>query len=147
VQAQAPDLQITAPEDGSYVSGTIALKASVDPSDAVSTVEFFTDGTLTCTADRLPFECLWDAGPNVREHQIRAVATLKDGKRLVRNIRTRTAKFDENVNVEAVLVTAIVSDGDRFVKGLSRDQFRVFEDDAIQKLTHFAAEDIPLEGD
>ncbi len=144
-QARAPEITIVAPEEGAYVSGTIALRASVDPPKGVSAVEFYADGTLTCTVDRAPFECLWDAGPNVREHHIRAVARLADGSRVVRNVRTRTARFDDSADVEAVLVTAVVSDGDRFVKGLAENQFRVFEDERVQKLTHFAAENIPLE--
>ena len=141
-----PRVEIVSPADGSYVSGPIVLRAAVTPPDRpVARVQFFVDGVLTCTVEGVPFECEWDAGRTVDQHQVRAVATLADGSRAVRTIRTKAVKYDESVDVDAVLITAVVTDGQRFVKGLKREQFRVFEDNRPQILSHFAAENIPLE--
>ena len=109
-------------------------------------VTFYADGRSVCTVARPPFECNWDAGPGLREHVVRAVATLADGGKLVATSRTLSAGYVETVEVEIVQVTATVTDDEgRFVKGLARDQFRVKEDDVPQRLTAFAGENIPLE--
>jgi VWFA-related protein len=48
--------------------------------------------------------------------------------------------------VDVVQVTAVVTDGDgRFVRGLTQNDFKVFEDNRPQPITSFAAENIPLE--
>lgn len=149
VSAQVPAgdaLLITSPAEGSYVTGAVLLQVRAQQSASVRQVTFFADGRSVCTIAAPPYECNWDAGPGLREHVVRAVATLADGRRIVATSRTRTAGYTESVDVEIVQVTATVTDGDgRFVKGLTRDKFRVKEDGAAQKLTAFAGENIPLE--
>jgi Ca-activated chloride channel family protein len=149
IVAQVPPepLVITSPAEGSYVTGPVLLqaKAAAAPS-AVRSVTFYADGRMVCTVVRPPFECNWDAGEGLREHVVRAVATLTDGARLVATSRTQSAGYTESVEVEVVQVTATVTDdGGRFVKGLARDQFRVKEDGVLQRITAFAGENIPLE--
>lgn len=146
-QAPAPDpLAITSPADGSYVTGPVLLQVRAATPGAIRTVTFFADGRSVCTVARQPFECNWDAGEGLREHVVRAVATLADGSRLVATSRTRSAGYVEAVEVEVVQVTATVTDDEgRFVKGLARNQFRVKEDGVSQRLTAFAGENIPLE--
>ena len=115
-------------------------------STIVKSLSLFADGRLLCTLERPPFECSWDAGPKVVEHQLRVVVTLPDGQRIARSIRTRGVAYAENVDVDVVHITASVTDGGgHFVRGLPRDGFRVFEDGVRQTITHFAAENIPLE--
>lgn len=47
--------------------------------------------------------------------------------------------------VELINVTATVSDGNgRFVSGLRQEDFRVFEDDREQPITHFTSERVPV---
>ncbi len=149
VQVQAPQpepLAISSPAEGSYITGPVLLQARAKAPDTVRTVTFFADGRSVCTVARPPFECNWDAGTGLREHVVRAVATLADGGKLVATSRTRSAGYIEAVEVEVVQVTATVTDDEgRFVKGLARDQFRVKEDGVPQRLTAFAGENIPLE--
>ena len=58
----------------------------------------------------------------------------------------RNSGYTEKVDVEVVQVTATVVDNrGHYVKGLPREAFHVFEDDRAQQITHFAAEDVPLE--
>jgi Ca-activated chloride channel homolog len=107
---------------------------------------FFVDGRLVCTVSKPPFECEWDAGTAVSEHQIRVAATLSRGGRIVQTRRTKALGFTENVDVDVVQVTVTVSDSrGRFVRGLPQSIFHVAEDGRPQRITHFASEDISLE--
>ena len=150
VSAQAPDprpqLKILSPGEDSYVSGATLLRASIVPAEAASTVTFFVDGRQVCALTRPPFECEWDAGPAIGEHQVRAVATLTTGGRVVQTVRTKAVSVTEKVNVDVVQVTVTVTDGrGRFVRNLPRTAFHVLEDGKPQAITHFASEDVPLE--
>ncbi len=135
------------PEDGAFVSGPMTLSVRVEPpGSAVKSVSLFADGRLACTLERPPYECPWDAGPKVIEHLLRAVVVLPDGQRVARAVRTKGVAYAEAVDVDVVHITASVTDGGgHFVKGLPKAAFRVLEDDARMDITHFAAENIPLE--
>jgi Ca-activated chloride channel family protein len=148
--AQEAGLQIVSPPDGSYVSDRITLEARIMPPERraeVTDVTFYADAMLVCrTADAERPRCAWDAGATVRAHQIRVVATLKNGARLVATRRTREIDVNEAVRVQVVQLNALVSDrSGRFVSGLQPSQFRVLEDGKPQKILHFAAEEAPLE--
>jgi VWFA-related protein len=150
VSAQAPDsapqLKILSPGEDSYVSGPTLLRASIVPPEAAASVTFFVDGRQVCALTHPPFECEWDAGPALGEHQVRAVATLTAGGRAVQTVRTKAVSVTEKVNVDVVQVTVTVSDGrGRFVRNLPRTAFRVLEDGKPQGITHFTSEDVPLE--
>ena len=146
---QSATLQITSPAEGAYVNGAVRLAVAIAPPSAarqVQTVRWFADGRQVCAAEQPPFGCDWDAGDSLAEHQIRAVATLKDGRRLTDNVRTRAVEYAESVDVDVVQVTAVVTDeSGRFVPGLTARDFRVLDDNRPQKLTNFASENIPLE--
>ena len=93
-----------------------------------------------------PFECTWDAGAAILEHQIRVVANLAAAAASCGTIRTKGLGYAEKVDVDVVQVTATVVDGrGHYVKGLPQSVFHVFEDDRPQTITHFASEDVPLE--
>ncbi len=144
--AQEPEIRILSPGDDAFLSGPTLLRARLTPPTAAATVTFFVDGRQVCVLTREPFECDWDAGAAVSEHQVRAVASLVGGGRIVHTVRTKGLGYNEKVNVDVVQVTVTVSDGrGRFVAGLPQSAFHVFEDDRPQAITHFAAEDIPLE--
>src|SRR5215472_10066380 len=54
-------------------------------------------------------------------------------------------KSNIRVDTQLVLIPVTVTDPlNRFVTGLDRENFRVFEDKSEQKVTHFASEDAPL---
>ena len=58
----------------------------------------------------------------------------------------KASRYTENVEVDVVQVTATVVDGrGRYVQGLPQSAFHVSEDDRPQTISHFAAEDVPLE--
>ena len=144
--AAGPQLRILSPGPDSYVSGPTLLRARLEPADAAMGVTFFADGRQVCVLTHEPFECEWDAGEAIAEHQVRAVATLTAGGRLVQTVRTKAVGYNEHVNVDVVQVTVTVSDGrGRFVRGLPVSAFHVTEDGRPQTITHFESEDVPLE--
>jgi Ca-activated chloride channel homolog len=147
--APVPRLSILSPEDDAYVSGLTVLRASLDPPGASAAITFFADGRQLCVVTAAPFECEWEAGRSVDEHQIRVVATLAAGDRLVRTLRTKGLGFSDNVDVDVVQVTVTVTDGhSRFVTGLPASAFHVFEEGRPQRISHFASEgseQVPLE--
>jgi Ca-activated chloride channel family protein len=145
-QSSDPQLRILSPAEDTYVSGVTPLRARVEPQEAAASVTFFVDGRQVCALTAPPFECDWDAGPAIGQHQIRAVAALSGGGRIVQTVRTKELGYSEKVNVDVVQVTVTVTDGRaRFVRGLPVTAFHVFEDNKPQTVTHFASEDVPLE--
>ncbi len=141
-----PDVSIATPEADAYLSGLTPLRAAVDPPEAATSVTFFVDGRQVCQIFSVPFECQWDAGSNVRAHQVRLVV-LAAGRRIIRVLRTKGLAFADVVDVDAVQVTVTVTDEStgKFVSKLPRSAFRVFEDNGQQAISHFASEDVPLE--
>ena len=148
-QAQsAPTLRFASPTDETYASGLVVLRVVVDGDSASSLIEdvtFFADGRQVCVVPGTTPQCKWDAGPQLTTHAIRAVARLKSGGRLVANVRTKDAGYVEAVSVDAVLANAVVTEGGRFVKGLTRDDFKIFDDGRERPVTSFQSNEAPLE--
>ena len=151
LSARQPEatIRITSPADDAYLSGEVRLVAVVEPATAVRNVKeviFFADGRRVCTVAKQPYVCDWDAGDRVTEHSIRVTAELVKGGRAVATVQTRGVKYAEAVDVDVVQFTAVVTDGSgRFVKGLKADDFKVYDNDRLQKITSFESENIGLE--
>jgi Ca-activated chloride channel family protein len=145
-QAPQPSLRILSPTESSYVSGEVIIRAVIEP-DAlpVERMEFFGDKRLICTVEAPPFECAWQAGSELRARTVRVVAHLSGGRRVTATVRTRDLGYAESVDVDVVQVTVVVLDGSRFVRGLPRSAFRVFEDDVPQPISFFGSENVSLE--
>jgi len=142
----AEAVQILSPGEDAYVAGPTMLRARVDATGAVQSVIFYVDGRQVCAFSRAPFECEWDAGPTVNEHDVRVVATFAGGRRAVRNVRTKGVAYTESVDVDVVQVTATVTDGrGHFVRKLPASAFHIFEDGRAQSVSHFESEDVPLD--
>src|SRR5262245_2002611 len=86
--AAAPVFEIRFPAGDTFLTGPVVLSTVVDPPSAVTRVNFFVDGREVCVVTQPPFECDWNAGPDVAERQVRVVATLANGKRVTRSVRT-----------------------------------------------------------
>ena len=144
--ADAPLLTILSPDADAYVTGQTRLSATIAPADAVTGLTFLADGRQVCALTRAPFECDWDAGAAIAAHQIRAVAIVTGGSRVVQTVRTKAVGHVERVDVDVVQVTVTVADGHgTFVRGIPQAAFHVLEDGRQQAITHFASEDVPLE--
>ena len=142
----APIFEIRFPDADTFLTGPVVLRTVVDPPSAVTRVTFFVDAREVCVVVQPPFECDWNAGPDVVERQVRVVATLATGNRLVRTVRTQGLGVTEKVDVDVVQVTVTVTnDHGEFVAGLPQSAFHVLEDGKPQTVTYFASEDVPLE--
>lgn len=124
-------LRFVSPTAGSYAAGMVTLTVAFEGAGGASAIEdvtFFVDGKQVCVVPGTRMACEWDAGRTVEEHALRAVARLKAGGRVVANIRTRAVSFNESASVEIVQVNAVVTAGGRFVKGLTKEAFRLLDD-------------------
>jgi Ca-activated chloride channel family protein len=141
-------VRILSPDDDSYVSGPTLIRAQVDPPNGAVSVSFYVDGRQVCLVTEAPYNCEWDAGASIAEHQVRVVAARSDGggARAITTMATKGVAFAESVDVELVQVTATVTDGTgKYVTGLPRTAFRVFEDGHPQTITHFVSENVSLD--
>ena len=142
-------IRIVSPEPDTYLVGSVRLRAAIEPARRagdVARVMFYADGQLVCTLmDPARAECAWDAGANIKEHVIRAVAEFVGGGRAVTSLRTKGFDIVDVVNVEVVQVTAVVTNRNSFVKGMTKADFRLREDNVPQTITHFSSEGTPLE--
>ncbi len=139
-------LEILSPAADAYISGTTTLRASLKPATAAKRVLFYVGTRKVCEALAEPFECSWEAGDSIEAHQIRVVAELESGGRVVQTRRTKSLGYAEKVDVDVVQVIATVTDGNgHFLTGLPRSAFHVEEDGKPQKISHFGSEDVPLE--
>jgi VWFA-related protein len=76
-----------------------------------------------------------------------AVATLLavGAASVVAQQQSDQEKFRFRTGVELINVTATVTDGNgRFVSGLRKEDFRVYQDDELQQVSHFSSERVPV---
>lgn len=148
-QPQPLTVRITSPVDNEYLSGQVKMVAVVEPAAVarqIKEVVFFADGRKICTLIRLPFECDWDAGAGIEEHTIRVTVEMIKGGRTAASIHTKGLTLAESVDVDVLQFTAVVTDGDgRFVTGLKPSDFKIYDNDRLQKITSFESENISLE--
>jgi VWFA-related protein len=142
---ESPTLQVVSPAPDAIVSGRTRIEVAIDAQSGVRAVNFFADGRLVCTVERPPFACSWDAGPVVRPHHVRVVATFDDGRRVVQNVRTKDLGYTEHASAQAVLVPVVVTHDGEFVRGLKARDFQVFENGVPQPIASFISEDAPLD--
>lgn len=144
-RADTPVVRILSPGPGEYATGATPIRVELQPADAARDVIVSVDGRQVCAIAHPPYVCDWNAGTAVTPHQIRVVANLVAGGRVVATTLTKGLDFVESVDVDVVQITATVSDGSHFVSGLPRQAFHVFEDGKPQTITHFESENVPLE--
>ena len=148
-QPQPLTVRITSPVDNEFLSGLVKMVAVVEPAAIarqIKEVVFFADGRKICTLTRLPFECDWDAGVNIEEHTVRVTVEMIKGGRTAASVHTKGLTLSESVDVDVLQFTAVVTDGDgRFVTGLKPSDFKVYDNDRLQKITSFESENISLE--
>jgi Ca-activated chloride channel homolog len=142
---QTASLEITSPRADTVVLGATHLSAAMPDSVRAERVSFFVDGRLVCEPQQPPYGCTWDAGSAVREHHVRVVAYLADGQRLVANMRTKDVGYTERVDVDAIQVPVVVTEGGKFVRGLRQADFSVMEDGVPQRIASLVSEEVPLD--
>lgn len=151
VQAQTPPapaaLRIVSPARGEPATGAMTLQAALEPAAPDATLTFYVDGAVVCeNVPAVSGRCAWNAGNLIREHLIRIVATVPGAARVVATMRTGKVDVAESVRVSVVQVGAIVTDRDgNLVSGLSKADFRLFDEGAAQPITHFSSSGVDLD--
>jgi VWFA-related protein len=80
-----------------------------------------------------------------RSRSAHAIAAVSAALLLLTTQLEGQEPFRFRTGVELINVTATVTDGSgRFVPDLSREDFRVYQDDQLQQITHFSAERVPV---
>lgn len=145
--AQPTNLWIVSPDSETVLSGQSTFEVDARQlGTAVVEVKYFVDGVEACSSIVAPFRCTWDVGPIASARHVRAVAFRKDGSRLTAALRTKGIEISESVSVDAVVVSAQVTDyRGRFVPGLQRSDFRILEDGVPQEITSFGTHDSAVE--
>ena len=146
VAAEA-SLAFREPAEGAALVGEVKIIVALTPADLAGVQLVMTvDGRELCTLQRPPWSCTWDAGREMREHHLRAVATLGDGRRLVANRHTPGLDVNETVEVAAVQVPVVVTDAHgRFVRGLKKESFTLLENGKRQRIETLTDDSLPLE--
>jgi len=136
-------VQITEPVMEEVVFGKtrIAVEVKIDDLRLLDRVEFVVNDKIVFVDREAPFEYFHDFGEAQRSWVIRAVAWHKEGVSVSDVVVTRKMSFMsiEEVNRVVLWVSATDKEG-AFVTDLSREDFRVFEDDREQKLIDFYVE-------
>ena len=140
-------VEIQEPADGDFVFGKARISAKVEAGRDVRgvRVEFSVGGSLIFIDREPPYEAVHDFGSEPRSWVIEAVAIGAEGEKAHDTIVTRKLTINYHEVVDRIVVTASVIDDDRhFVSGLTREEFRVWEDDVPQTIVDFSLETRPI---
>jgi hypothetical protein len=89
-----PTVTLTQPADGSQVprKSTVTMMATATDNVAVTLVEFYVSGSLTCTSTKAPYSCGWKVpGAHNRTYQLQAKAADAQGNVGISTIVTVTS--------------------------------------------------------
>ncbi len=141
-------MRIVAPENDTYVTGQVVIRAAVSlvGETALARLTFKVDGAVLGVIEEAPWEIPWDAGDEFAQHVVEVEVVDTAGRQATDLILTRdleTAVFRAEVNAVLVYATAVDGRG-RYVAGLERDDFEIYEDGEKQDLTNFSSEPRPM---
>lgn len=139
-------VRITSPLGRTGVPGTVRIVAQIQapPGVALEPVQFFVDGTLLSTvSDGPPYAAEWvDENPfDAREITVTVSDALGNTARDA--VRLKPLEVFDESQVTSVLVDATVQDkAGRFVRDLTSQDFKVFEDGVPQALDMAARDEV-----
>jgi VWFA-related protein len=145
--AMAQAVEIANPRHLSTVLGptTVEVRVVVPATSAVERLEIRVDGEALATLTAPPWTTEWDAGDGSRGHRIEAVLYLADGPSVRSAVRTSPLRINASLEVNLVSLYPLVLDGSgSYVAGLTREDFRVFENGEEQTIDRFTTEQRPL---
>lgn len=140
-------VRITEPADNDFIFGKVRIAATVEASREIRNVrvEFSVGGKLVFIDREPPYETFHDFGEEPRSWVVEAVAISPDGDQARATIITRKLTINYREEVDRVILTASVTDDNRkFVAGLTRDDFQLYEDDVAQTIIDFSQETRPI---
>ena len=133
--ASVPTLRLLEPTEDTILTGMVTFRIGMTGA-TLQSLEFQVDGVQVCKRTEPPFECTWDAGPKLDQRVVRAVAITSTGQKLVAAVRTKGVLVSDRSEVDAILVSARVTDAaGRFVPGLKAEDFRLFDEGRPQQVS------------
>jgi hypothetical protein len=130
-----PTLRLIEPTEDTILAGPVTFRIGMTGANLQSLV-FQVNGVDVCTRTEPPFECTWDAGTKLEPRVVRAIVITTRGERLVAAVRTKGVLVSDRSDVDAILVTARVTDSNgRFVPGLKAEDFRLLDEGTPQQVT------------
>jgi VWFA-related protein len=147
-QSSGPSVQITAPENSSYVDGMTTIVAAVAAAagSSITEVKFFVDDVEVGSRTEPPWEVAWDAGATFARRIIRVVATDSNGAQSEDTILTldlETAVFSADVDVVPLFVN-VTDDRGVYIPDMTKDEFEVYEEGKKQEILHFDSNPRPV---
>jgi Ca-activated chloride channel homolog len=143
----SPGVRFVVPRRVATVIGpTLAELDVVPPAGAtIVKVSLLVDGKPAGTKTAPPWSFRWDAGDGSVGHALEARAAFSDGTEASATLATSRLVINASAEVALVNVYAIARDGRKgYVTDLTKDEFRVFENDRPQVIDRFSPERKPL---
>jgi Ca-activated chloride channel family protein len=139
------EVRIVQPGPGEPILGEVEVRVEVLPPETpVDRVEVFLDGAPAGVAERAPFLFLVDAGEENKEHKLEAVARMAGGAQSRASLTTPKLQADAEVQVELQQLFVTVHRDGRPVLDLTREDFKVFDQDVEQPLATYGRGDAPF---
>jgi len=145
--ARAQSIRIVRPHHLATALGptTVEVEIDVPPGAQVDRLELLLDDQPWVILEAPPWRAVFDAGDGSRGHRVDAVLYLVDGRSARGSVRTSPLRINEEIEVDLVNLYPLVLDSSgTYVTGLTRDDFRVFEDGQPQSIKRFTTEQRPL---
>lgn len=144
----ALNVRITDPPRGRQSAGQVQARAQVVVPEGkrVEKVTFLVDDVVQTTLDRPPWEAVVTAPEDVELSYLTVVVELDDGARAEDVRFLRSPQYLEEVDVSLVeLYTTVTDRSGSLVRGLTAEDFEVFEDGRRQEIKKFElVENLPL---
>ena len=142
-------VHLTSPASGSSVGTTVRAQArlSIPEGRPVERLEFLVNDRLVTTLYQGPWEAVLELPSAIELTYLRVAAYLADGHLAEDGVFLNSPQPLEEVDVQVVEPFVTVQDRQgRFVRWLSRDGFRIFEDGVEQEILRFGrVEDVPIQ--
>lgn len=143
-QAAAVEVWIDRPSGLEYVYGQVEILATVVSEESVAGVEIWVDGNRLGELVEPPYNVTVDVGYDNKVHEFQAIARSSTGKTATARVVTPVLEVDEVVDIELQQLYVTVSQFDRRVLDLQRQDFRILDDGDRQEMVTFERGDVPL---
>jgi len=140
-------IAITEPENQALIVGKtkIAAKVKIDDTDLLDRVEFIVGDEVIFVDREPPFECFHTFGDESRSWIIRAVAYHVEDVTVSDSVISRKLPFSQISRVNRVILWVTATDADgNLVTDLTKNDFKIYEDDTEQKVLDFHVENRPI---
>ena len=143
-QVGAVEVWIDNPSGLEYVYGEVEILATVVSDENVSGVEIWVDGNRLGELVEPPYQVTVDVGYENSVHEFKAIARSVTGKTATARVVTPVLTVDEVVDIELQQLYVTVTEFDRRVLDLQRQDFRILDDGDRQEIVTFERGDVPL---